>query len=158
VNREIRSHALEAVRTLGRLATVFAERRKQLAESVGLTDQQWQALEEVQAEHFMPTLFAQKRETSAAAVSKILRQLVDKGLVVARVSEHDGRQRAYDVTPKALELLGLLRDEREAVIRAVWMSYPSEELAQFAVFGSDLAERLETLVEERKRELERAKP
>jgi|GEM_PF-1169449 len=154
----IRRHALDAVRTLGRLATVFAERRKQLAESVGLTDQQWQVLEEVQAEHFMPTLFAQKRETSAAAVSKILRQLLEKGLVVASVSERDGRQRAYEVTPRGLELLGRLRDEREAVIAQVWMSYGEGELEQFSRFGDNLAQQLEGLVEHRKRHLAGPKP
>jgi DNA-binding MarR family transcriptional regulator len=147
---EDRTQALEAVRTLGRLATVFAERRRQLAESVGLTDQQWQALEEVQEEHFMPTLFAQKRETSAAAVSKILRQLTDKGLIVPRVSEHDGRQRSYTLTPKGQELLLQLQKEREAVIAKVWMTYPSPTLSEFSAFGNDLARRLEALLEPKK--------
>jgi DNA-binding MarR family transcriptional regulator len=142
--------ALEAVRTLGRLVTVFAERRKQLAESVGLTDQQWQALEEVHEEHFMPTLFAQKRETSAAAVSKILRQLTDKGLILPRVAKHDGRQRAYALTEHGAALLEQLRKEREAVITSVWMGYPRTTLAEFSAFGNDLATRLEALVELRK--------
>lgn len=150
---ELRDRALEAVRTLGRLVTVFGERRKQLAERVGLTDQQWQALEEVEVEHFMPTLFAQKRETSAAAVSKILKQLTDKGLVVGRVSEVDGRQRTYEVTPRGRELLSELREERERVIGEVWMSYPAERLEEFSSFGNDLAAHLETLVERRKREI-----
>jgi DNA-binding MarR family transcriptional regulator len=147
-----RAAALDAVRTLGRLATVFAERRKQLAESVGLTDQQWQALEEVHEEHFMPTLFAQKRETSAAAVSKILRQLTDKGLILPRVAAHDGRQRSYALTARATQLLDRLREEREVVIAEVWMGYPRTTLAEFSAFGNDLATRLEALVEIRKRQ------
>jgi DNA-binding MarR family transcriptional regulator len=151
IEPDARRAALDAVRTLGRLATVFAERRRQLAESVGLTDQQWQALEEVQEEHFMPTLFAQKRETSAAAVSKILRQLTDKGLILPHVAEHDGRQRAYTLTEKGQSLLAQLRDEREAVIGRIWMTYPTEDLAGFSRFGNDLAARLEVLLDEGKR-------
>jgi DNA-binding MarR family transcriptional regulator len=144
---EARDEALGAVRTLGRLATVFADRRRQLAESVGLTDQQWQALEEVAEEHFMPTLFAQKRETSAAAVSKILRQLTDKGLILPRVAKHDGRQRAYTLTSKGQSLLTRLREERETVIAQIWMTYPTSTLAAFSAFGNDLAARLEALLD-----------
>lgn len=145
---ESRSAALDAVATLGRLVTVFAERRKQLAESVGLTDQQWQALEEVQTEHFMPSLFAHKRETTAAAVSKILRQLSEKGLIQASVSTVDARQRAYSVTDKGRGLLTTLRAERERAIREVWLQFELGELRTWSGLGQRLAERLERLAAE----------
>lgn len=143
-----RSAALAAVATLGRLATVFGERRKQLAESVGLTDQQWQALEEVQTEHFMPSLFAHKRETSAAAVSKILRQLSDKGLIQAALSPTDGRHRSYSVTDAGRTLLAALRAERERAIREVWLKLEASELRAFSGLGGRLAEGLERLAAE----------
>lgn len=148
-DNEARSAALDAVATLGRLVTVFAERRKQLAESVGLTDQQWQALEEVQTEHFMPSLFAHKRETSAAAVSKILRQLSDKGLIQASVSAIDARQRAYSVTDLGRSLLLTLRAERERAIAEVWLKFELGELKTFSGLGQKLAQGLERLAAER---------
>lgn len=147
--------ALDAVAVLGRLASVFVERRRQLAESVGLTDQQWQALEQVQTEDFMPSLFAQKRDTTAAAVSKILRQLADKGLIIPHVSEADGRQRSYEITARGREVLEQVRRERERVIRSVWMAEPPRELEQFAQFGAKIARALEQIAaEERRRERE----
>lgn len=135
--------ALSCVEVLGRLAAVFAERRRQLAESVGLTDQQWQALEQVETEHFMPSLFARERASSAAAVSKILRQLVDKKLVTAHVSEVDARQRSYVVTPQGRELLGTLRAERQSAIEEVWLPLEPADLEAFARIGAQVAGDLE---------------
>jgi len=48
---------------------------------VDLSDQQLGRFGEISSEHFMPSLFAKQRESSAAAVSKILRQLLGKDLV-----------------------------------------------------------------------------
>ena len=89
-----------AIACLQRLAGLLAERRAQIARSVELTEQQWAVLEEISTEHFMPSLFAKQRESSAAAVSKILRQLLAKGLVSVQLGEEDGRQRRYELTAK----------------------------------------------------------
>lgn len=137
--------ALDCIGTLGRLAALFVERRKQLAEGVGLTDQQWQVLEEVQDEHFMPSLFAQRRESSAAAVSKILRQLNDKGLITASVSNKDARQRQYTVTKKGTRVIETLREERQRAIERVWLELSSKDLATFADLGGSIADRLERI-------------
>src|SRR5437763_12020581 len=83
-----------------RLADLFQQRRQQLARSAGLSEQQWRVLEEISTEHFIPSLFAKHRESSAAAVSKVLRQLLDKELVRVSVSADDGRQRKYELTTK----------------------------------------------------------
>ncbi|HSC86089.1 MAG TPA: MarR family winged helix-turn-helix transcriptional regulator [Polyangiaceae bacterium] len=136
--------ALQAIEVLGRLAAVFTERRRQLAESVGLTDQQWQALEEIQSEHFMPSLFARERKSSAAAVSKILRQLTDKGLITSSVRGDDGRKREYEITGPGLRALGTLRAERQRAIEHVWLSLSPAHLTDWTTVGSELAERLET--------------
>ncbi len=141
------SLALDCVEVLGNLAALFEERRRQLAESVGLTVQQWQVLEEVTAEHFMPSMFAQQRSSSAAAVSKILRQLTDKGIIVAHVSESDARKRDYEVTPLGKRLLSKVRKERQRAISEVWLALSREELAEFHAIGNNLAERLQTWTE-----------
>jgi DNA-binding MarR family transcriptional regulator len=83
----------QAIACLGRLADAFRRRREQLALSVGLSDGQWGVLEEISREHFMPSMFAKTRDSSAAAVSKTLRQLLDKDLVSVTLSKSDGRQR-----------------------------------------------------------------
>jgi len=124
------------------LTALFDERRRQLAEGVGLTVQQWQVLEELQSEHFMPSMFAQQRASSAAAVSKILRQLTDKGIIVAHVSDDDARKRDYEVTPLGKTLLSQVRRERKRAIDEVWLNLSDEELKRFRKVGSTIAERL----------------
>jgi DNA-binding MarR family transcriptional regulator len=137
------AEAHEAIGALARLVELTRTRREQLAASVGLTDQQWGVLEEVATEHFMPSLFARKRESSAAAVSKILRQLVDKGLVVAAVAKDDARQRRYALTGKGKRVMDRLREGREAAVQQVWMSLDRDRLRAFTDFGRTLIDRLE---------------
>ena len=136
----VRIHA--AIACLQRLTDLFAERRQQLARSVDLSDQQWAVLEEISSEHFMPSLFAKQRESSAAAVSKILRQLLGKDLVSVRLGARDGRQRRYELTAKGKRCIEGLRREREAAIRAVWNAFDSGDLDAFTNFGARLAQRL----------------
>jgi len=135
--------ALAAVEVLGRLAALFDERRRQLAEGAGLTVVQWQALEQVQHEHFMPTMFAAQRSSSTAAVSKVLRQLVDKGLIVASLSEKDGRQRDYKVTEQGEQILAYVREQRKRAISEIWLKLGHEDLGQFISIGGQIAERLD---------------
>jgi DNA-binding MarR family transcriptional regulator len=132
-----------AIECLGRLAALYQERREQLAASVKLSDQQWGILEEIATEHFMPSLFARRRDSSPAAVSKILRQLVDKGLVVATIAKVDARQRNYALTAKGKRTMELLRESREAAIRDVWLGLPADGMRAFTAFGKQLIERLE---------------
>lgn len=139
---------LSAVEVISRLAGLFSLRRRQLAERAGLTVQQWQALESVQREHFMPSLFAAERDSSPAAVSKILRQLSDKGLIEAELSRVDGRQRHYRVTSTGKACLDGLRTERQLAIERVWMQLSEQELAQFEAVGRKLATLLEDFAEE----------
>ena len=140
--KEKETLALGCVEVLGMLAALFDERRRQLAEVAGLTVQQWQVLEELQSEHFMPSMFAQQRASSAAAVSKILRQLTDKGIIVAHVSGDDARKRDYEVTHLGKTLLAQVRRERKRAIDEVWLSLSDEELKRFHKAGGTIAERL----------------
>jgi DNA-binding MarR family transcriptional regulator len=135
--------AHEAIACLGRLTAAFQRRRQQLALSVDLSDGQWGLLEEISRQHFMPSMFARTRESSAAAVSKILRQLLDKGLVSVTLSKADGRQRDYVLTGKGKRILQTLRDERELAIENIWLTLDRNQVKNFITFGTDLTERLE---------------
>ena len=132
-----------AIACLQRLTEIFQQRRTQLAQSVGLSEQQWAVLEEISSEHFMPSMFARSRDSSAAAVSKILRQLVDKELVKASVDANDARQRRYELTSKGKTTMATLRRQRELAIKSVWTPLPPRELQDFTRFGTRLTERLE---------------
>ena len=133
----------DAVECLGRLTEVFRQRRQQLAASVGLTEQQWSVLDEIEQADFMPSMFARRRESSPAAVSKILRQLLDKELVVVSLKEGDGRQRNYELSPQGKRTLDRLREQRQHAISEVWLELDSDQLTAFTRFGDELIERLE---------------
>jgi len=131
-----------AIACLQRLSEAFTQRRRQLAESVGLTEQQWAVLEEISTEHFMPSMFARVRQSSAAAVSKTLRQLLDKELVRVSVSPDDGRQRRYGLTDKGAAVQRELRRQRESAIRAIWLKVAPGRLKDFTTIADELADRL----------------
>jgi len=133
-----------AIAALQRLAEVFRLRRAQLARDAGLTEAQYQVLEEVGSRSFMPSLFARRRESSAAAVSKVLRTLLDAGLVEAEIGAEDGRRRRYRVTAKGARALEAVEASRRRAIDAVWSDLAAGDLLRFASFSDELAARLET--------------
>ena len=133
----------QAIACLGRLADAFHRRREQLALSVGLSDGQWGVLEEISREHFMPSMFAKAHDSSAAAVSKTLRQLLDKGVVSVTLSKADGRQRDYVLTAKGKRILLALRDERTLAIEKIWLRLDPHLVESFVSFSTQLSERLE---------------
>jgi DNA-binding MarR family transcriptional regulator len=132
-----------SIAQLQRLADLFQQRRHQLARRVGLSEQQWRVLEEISTEQFIPSLFARSREQSAAAVSKVLRLLLDKELVRVSVSAADGRQRQYELSPRGQRIMQRLRQERQRAIETIWSDLPAEELQRFNRFGAELIERLQ---------------
>jgi len=151
---EAHPDVLGAIASLQRLAELFAERRRQLARDAGLTETQWRLLEEAEGEDFMPSMFARRRACTPAAVSRTLRQLLDRDLVRASIGAADGRQRVYRLTAKGRRTLaGLrrtlagLREKRARAIESVWEDLPRQQLRAFTRFASDLAERLETYLE-----------
>jgi DNA-binding MarR family transcriptional regulator len=128
---------------LQRLTDLFQQRRAQLAKRVGLSEPQWQVLEEISTEHFIPSLFAKQQDSSAAAVSKVLRQLLDKELVRVSVSELDGRQRQYELSPRGQKTMERLRRYRQRAIEAIWADLPTEELRRFHELSARLIARIE---------------
>lgn len=144
-----RPETLRAIESLQRLAELFGERRRQLAREVGITESQWRVLEEVEGESFMPSMFARRRDTTPAAVSRTLRQLLDRDLVRATIGEGDGRQRIYRLTPKGRRTLDRLAERRADAIAAVWEKFSRSELAEFTTFATELSDRLEAYAEKR---------
>ncbi len=132
-----------AIAQLQKLTELFQQRRAQLAKHVGLTEQQWLVMEEISTEHFMPSMFARSQESSAAAVSKIIRQLVDKELISVSISESDGRQRQYELTAQGKRVMSALRQRRQKAIDAIWTELDPKQLSLFA----DLSEQLITAIE-----------
>jgi len=132
-----------AIGNLRRLTDLFLERREQLASRAGLTDAQWELLEEISTECFMPSMFADHQESSRASISKVLRQLLDRGLIRVAVSPKDGRQRDYALTPAGRAALSSLRAERQKAIDAIWMTMETAELRRFNRFAADLIGRIE---------------
>jgi DNA-binding MarR family transcriptional regulator len=134
----------EAIESLQRLADLYDRRREQIAREVGLSISQWRVLDEIAQEEFMPSLFARQRDCSAAAVSKTLRQLQDKGLVSVRVSPDDGRQRLYALTASGRRLLQRVQRSRARAIEAIWSDLDPRDLARFTRFNRALSARLES--------------
>jgi DNA-binding MarR family transcriptional regulator len=133
----------EALSALQRLADAFAQRRGQLAEAAGLSEAQWRVLEPIAAEDFMPSLFARRRAQSPAAVSKVIRQLSDMGLIEVEIAEGDARQRRYSLTGKGRAAMETVRADRERALDRIWSDFEPGPLARFAEFATELAERME---------------
>jgi DNA-binding MarR family transcriptional regulator len=147
------SSVADAIESLQRLTEAFVLRREQLARSVGLTEAQWRVVEEISAEHFMPSMFARRRECSSAAISKILRQLLDRDLIRVSIGKQDARQRDYALTASGRRLVERLRKERIKAIDAVWRDLSRRDLDRFTDFSGELAIRLESYAHNRSEEI-----
>lgn len=138
-----RDPIFRAIEAMTALAELFGRRREALARDAGITIEQWRVLEEISTEHFIPSMFARSRDSSAAAVSKILRQLLDAGLVSAAIGRDDRRNRNYRLTARGTRTLGELRAARQAAIEAIWTGFSRSELASFSAFADKLSDRIE---------------
>ncbi len=115
-----RDPIFRAIEAMTALTEIFERRREVLARDAGITIEQWRVLEEISTDHFIPSMFARSRDSSAAAVSKILRQLLDGGMVSAAIGRADRRNRRYKLTARGKRVLGELRASRQAAIEAIW--------------------------------------
>ena len=149
-NKKTRPATLAAIQSLQRLTDLFRERRLQLAGAIGLSEAQWRLLEEIAGEAFMPSMFAKRQDCSPAAISRTLRQLQDRELVAARISQTDARQRVYSLTAAGRRMLERLHRERAQAIEAIWEPYNASELERFTRFATRLGDDLEAY---RRREL-----
>lgn len=136
-----------AIAVLQRLSDLFGERRELIAREAGLTVSQWRILEEIATEHFMPSLFARRRAVTPAAVSKLVRGLLERDLIRTSIAEGDRRQRRYVLTAAGRRILDRVRRTRQAAIDALWADLPVSELREFAQFGETLAGRFEAYLD-----------
>jgi DNA-binding MarR family transcriptional regulator len=140
-----------ALEALQRLSDAFARRRLQLARGADLTEAQWRVLEQIAAEDFMPSLFARRQEQTPAAVSKVIRQLLDRGLVEVSISPGDARQRRYALSARGQQTMEIVRQDRKRAVERVWSGIDARALDGFARFAGDLAERMESHEQAEKR-------
>jgi DNA-binding MarR family transcriptional regulator len=138
-----RDPIFQAIEAMTALAELFERRREALARDAGITIEQWRVLEEISTQHFIPSMFAKSRDSSAAAVSKILRQLLDSGLVSAAIGRADRRNRHYKLTARGNRILAELRSAREKAIEAIWTGFSRDELSAFSKFAATLSDRIE---------------
>jgi DNA-binding MarR family transcriptional regulator len=136
-----------AIATLQRLSDLFSARREQIARDAGLSIPQWRVLEEIATEHFMPSLFAQRRAVTPAAVSKVVRALLERDLIRSAIAEGDRRQRAFELTPVGQQLLDRIRMTRQIAIDEIWVHLPVSALNEFARFGELLGDRLDAVLD-----------
>lgn len=139
------SATLIAVDRLQTLTDLFALRRRQLAVTAELTEAQWRVLEEIATEHFLPSMFARDRECSAAAISRTLRQLQERGLIRGRPDADDARQRRYVLTAAGRRKMERIREARQRALVAAWDPISEADLKRFTAFADPLIERLEAL-------------
>ena len=95
----------------------------------------------------MPSLFAARRSVTAPAISKLVRNLLDRGLIRSSIAESDRRQREYALTAAGRRVLNRVRLARQGAIDRVWSDLPASDLRRFARFGEELSDRLETYLE-----------
>jgi DNA-binding MarR family transcriptional regulator len=132
-----------ALAALQRVSDAFARRRAQLARGAGLTEAQWRVLEEIAAEDFMPSLFARRQEQTPAAVSKVIRQLLNQKLVLVSISPGDARQRRYALSPRGEETMEIVRQDRQRALDRVWSGLDARALDSFTAVAAELAARME---------------
>jgi DNA-binding MarR family transcriptional regulator len=133
----------DTIAQLQRVTDLFTRRREQIAKRVGLSEAQWSVLEEISTEHFMPSLFAKASDSTPTAVSKVIRQLIDKELIKVSISASDGRQRDYELTSQGKAKMNALRQERERAIAAIWSDLDTKSLRAFNELSHELIERIE---------------
>lgn len=138
-----RQASLEAIDALMRLSDGVERRRRQLARGAGLTNAQWRVLEEIGQDDFLPSLFARGRRLQAAAVSRTVRELLDRNWIRAAEAAGDRRKREYQLTARGRQVLARLARGRERALVAVWDVLPPEELAVFTRLAVQLVDRLE---------------
>jgi DNA-binding MarR family transcriptional regulator len=141
--KSIRAAAHRAIAQLQRLTELFGQRRQRLAAESGLSEQQWRLLEEISTEHFIPSMFARDRDTSRPAVSKVIRQLIDKKLVSVSLCHHDGRHHKYVLTADGKRKLEKLRTLRERAIDAIWMRFDPDTLESFSDLSALVIDHIE---------------
>lgn len=111
-----------------------------------VTEQQWRVLRAVQA---MPgieiTELAKATSLLAPSLSRILRDLEARGLVLRRQSPSDMRRALISLAPDGERLIQAIAPYSEAAYAEIWETYGPERMEELQRLLKELADRLNAL-------------
>jgi homoprotocatechuate degradation regulator HpaR len=97
----------------------------------GMTEQQWRVLRALTAVNTIEvTALAEDTFLLAPSLSRILKDLDERGLILRRTSQADLRRGLVSISPLGLELIERAGVESEAIYREITGRYGSERLAE----------------------------
>lgn len=110
----------------------------------GITEQQWRVLRALTSgETFEVTELAEATFLLAPSLSRILKDLDERGLILRRASPTDLRRGIVSISPQGLELIARAGTESEAIYREITGRYGSERLAELQSLLRQLEECLD---------------
>lgn len=110
----------------------------------GITEQQWRVLRALSSqENLEVTELAEATFLLGPSLSRILKDLEERGLVLRRTSSSDHRRGIISISPQGLELIERAGVESEAIYLAITGRYGSERLAELQSLLRQLEECLD---------------
>lgn len=110
----------------------------------GLTEQQWRVLRALTSgESFEVTELAEATFLLAPSLSRILKDLDERGLILRRTSKSDLRRGIVSISPQGLVLIEQAGTESEVIYREITGRYGGERLAELQSLLRQLEECLD---------------
>ncbi len=110
----------------------------------GITEQQWRVLRALTSgEDFEVTELAEATFLLGPSLSRILKDLDERGLILRRTSPSDLRRGIVSISPQGRDLIARAGIESEAIYREITSRYGSERLAELQGLLRQLEECLE---------------
>lgn len=75
--------------------------------------------------------------------SRVVAEMVGRGLIKREASQEDGRRSVIDITPLGQSILEEMRNAKISIIREVVSDWPSEDVAEFARLFDRFIEKFE---------------
>lgn len=112
----------------------------------GMTEQQWRVLRALTAVNTIEvTALADETFLLAPSLSRILKDLDERGLILRRTSPADQRRGLVSISPLGLELIERAGIESEAIYRQITGRYGAERLAELQSLLRQLEDCLDSL-------------
>ncbi|WP_414475951.1 MarR family transcriptional regulator [Microvirga sp. M2] len=110
----------------------------------GITEQQWRILRALTSQESLEvTELAEATFLLPSSLSRILKDLDERGLILRRTSSSDLRRGIISISPQGLDLIERAGVESEAIYREIAGRYGSERLAELQSLLRQLEECLE---------------
>lgn len=110
----------------------------------GITEQQWRVLRALNSQTSLEvTELAEATFLLGPSLSRILKDLDERGLILRRTSASDHRRGIISISPQGLELIERAGVESEAIYSEITRRYGSERLAELQSLLRQLEECLE---------------